>query len=249
MRNELRVLFLIAMNLLSSCNNGDDIIDVVEASNDNSDIINIGDEYQGGIVYYILKEEDKNFVAGETHGLIASFEEIKASENEYFWWYCLEDVTIPSSPYPYQDFELIGAVADGIGYGRENTLKIINYCTPIDGVQTIAHICDNYMIDYDGVIYDDWFLPSRDEVIKMINQHNPPPLGETLVSENPNVLSLSHRDGYPTSTERSDGSAYYFQQMWVDACDMSYPDACIHARSYEESKTLWVKKIRPIRYF
>ena len=183
MKNIFKTIFFIVVGVFNSCSNDNDGI-IGEDTNTGINEIKIGDEHQRGIVYYILKEEDKDYISGETHGLIASFEEIKGGENEFFWWYCWEDVSIPYNS------EFIGGDGKDIGDGKENISKIINYCNNISGVLTMAHICDSYEIEYEGILYDDWFLPSRSEVIEMINQHDPLPLVETLTSENPNVLEL-----------------------------------------------------------
>ncbi|WP_027394469.1 hypothetical protein [Aquimarina latercula] len=231
MKNILKIVFFIAIGILCSCSNDDE---------NNTNVIKIGDEHQGGIVYYIFKEEDKGFIAGETHGLIASYEEISAADDEYFWWYCFEDVSNPFSPIPsYDNLELIGATGEDIGDGKENTLKIINYCSNTGGVLTMAYICDNYQIDYDGVIYDDWFLPSRFEVAVMVAIDEDP---------NNNALGLKHGDGYPSSTELN-AVSYYAVQRWVDQCGESFFDACAHPRLYEEFKGSWASWVRPIRYF
>ena len=40
--------------------------------NDPAADVAIGDTYQGGIIFYILKDNDNGYVAGEVHGLIAA---------------------------------------------------------------------------------------------------------------------------------------------------------------------------------
>ena len=218
--------------LFVACNNDD-----LNGSN-----IKIGDEYQGGIVYYILKEEDKGYISEETHGLIASFEEIRANEDENFWWYCFEDVSSRYNPQPrYYDLELIGADGDAIGDGKENTSKIINYCTDRNGVETIANICDNYAMEYEGVVYNDWFLPSKGEVEVMVAIDD---------NANENALDLEHTDGYPSSTEES-SKRYFYVERWIDQCGTpgNYDDACASTRIYQNQKDTFIRVVRPIRYF
>ena len=38
--------------------------------NDPAADVAVGDNYQGGIIFYIFEEEDNGYVAGEVHGLI-----------------------------------------------------------------------------------------------------------------------------------------------------------------------------------
>jgi hypothetical protein len=54
-----------------------------------------------------------------------------------------------------------GATATNIGSGKTNTDKIVNW----EGVGTAAQICSSR--DKDG--YNDWFLPSKDELNKLFN--------------------------------------------------------------------------------
>jgi len=52
-----------------------------------------------------------------------------------------------------------------IGTGYLNTGKIIVLLnTPVAETGRAAQICDNLSIEVGGVIYDDWFLPSLDEL-------------------------------------------------------------------------------------
>ena len=95
----------------------------------------IGDSYQGGIIFYI---DD----TGE-HGLIA------AKENQGtggIQW--LDD---------YSDYVETGATGTAVGTGKSNTEKIIK----AQGTGSYAaKLCADLVIDG----YDDWFLPSKDEL-------------------------------------------------------------------------------------
>ena len=68
--------------------------------------------------------------------------------------------------YPYT---VPGAAGTAIGTGIQNTLDIINGDPLADKA---ADECDNYSIENGGVVYDDWFLPSKDELNLMyVNLH------------------------------------------------------------------------------
>lgn len=105
--------------------------------NDPLPAIVIGQSYQGGIVFYVD--------ASGQHGLVAA-----TSDQVNGYW---EDCT------GYLCGSLItGANGTAVGTGRQNTIDIINgYGT---GSFLAADICDKLV--FAG--YDDWFLPSKDEL-------------------------------------------------------------------------------------
>ena len=107
----------------------------------------IGDALQGGIVAYLFQEGDSGYVAGEIHGLIAATED-QSTEAE---WGCYET-------------RLTGADGEAIGTGAQNTLDIIAGCSE-DGIA--AKIAAEYEETVEGVTYDDWFLPSKEELYKL----------------------------------------------------------------------------------
>jgi hypothetical protein len=79
------------------------------------------------------------------HGLIVAHTNSYAS-NLYARWGC--------------DTILV-ATSTAIGTGQANTTAILNKCND-EGIA--ARICDQYSVTVDGVTYDDWFLPSKDEL-------------------------------------------------------------------------------------
>ena len=113
--------------------------------NDPDDPPELGDFYQGGVVYYIFTSTDFGYVAGETHGLIA------AVENQSFSirWNNGSNVTTGAS----------GAV---VGTGYENTNAIIE----AQG-STATSYAAGVARAYQGGGYTDWSLPSKDELSYM----------------------------------------------------------------------------------
>ncbi len=108
--------------------------------------LGIGSNYGGGKVAYIFQSGDLGFVAGETHGMIASNDEWTTR------WGC-NAVTLP------------GANGTGIGAGAQNTIDIVGGCAEL-GIA--ARVCDDYSIISGGVTYSDWHLPSITELQKIL---------------------------------------------------------------------------------
>jgi len=77
------------------------------------------------------------------HGLVAALEDIEGT----YEWGCYGT-------------ELFGADGEGIGTGYQNTLDIVAGCseTPIAASETLV---------YEGGEYNDWYLPSKDELLEM----------------------------------------------------------------------------------
>jgi hypothetical protein len=105
----------------------------------------VGDFYQGGVIFYLFEPGDTGYVAGETHGLIAAV----ADQSSGIRWY-------------KGSYSTTGATATAIGAGSANTDTIIT----VQGATETSYAA-GLARAYTGGGYTDWFLPSKDELIKM----------------------------------------------------------------------------------
>jgi hypothetical protein len=131
----------------------------------------LGESYGGGIVFYVYDNGQ--------HGLIAAI----SDQNTAIRW---DAGTVTNSM----------AYSDGVGAGKANTTIIIANQGYGDGVTYAARICNEYSVTVGGVIYSDWYLPSKYELNLLYQQ-------KTVVGAN----SIS----YWSSTEFSLNTAAWAQ--------------------------------------
>jgi len=102
----------------------------------------VGQSYQGGRIAYIFVSGDNGYIAGQTHGLIAT----TSNQSTGIQWGC--------------SGTSITGTNTTLGTGLANTTAIVNRCAT---TTIAAAICNN--LSSGG--YTDWYLPSRDELNKL----------------------------------------------------------------------------------
>lgn len=111
-------------------------------STKDSSIHYVGENYGGGIVFYVFD--------GGRHGLIAATEDQLINNFGIAW--------------DFYNPLFTKASGDGIGAGLKNTVIIIARTHISTSYPTAASVCNDYSVTVDGVKYGDWYLPSKFEL-------------------------------------------------------------------------------------
>ncbi len=186
---------------------------LAKMSDYNGPVINyqVGDYAQGGVVFWVNSEG--------TGGLVCAIEDLFGE------WGC---GAFGGALY------ITGATGTAIGTGQSNTSAII---APLwqGGCQQsgiAARDCANYSIEVDDIVYDDWFLASKDELNRMHLKKN------TINDQSYYNGGVSFYGTYWSSTNISQSQAW--------AQDFDIPSGA--GEPYLELKTENLH-VRPIRAF
>jgi len=185
----------------------------------------IGDSYGGGIVAYILRAGDPGYVAGQTHGLIAAPSDLTPADPWGVTWSTFTD-------------SLVGPTAQGtaLGTGKANTAAIvaqtIDTQTCVGGA---AYQCANLVVGD----YDDWYLPSKDELQKLYLLY----LRYAAVGESGGFNPSGYYQSYWSSSEAPTND-YGFDLAWYQHFDNNpAPDADLQ-NTQVKTKSFAVRAVR-----
>jgi len=162
----------------------------------------------GGKIFYVATTP---FACGPT--LASSCTYLEAAPA--LWFAGAADPTrtwAQSTPVNYQSTRVNNATspetatATGIGWGYRNTRAIILQGNT-DTATSAAALADSHTVTVSGVVYDDWYLPSKDELYELYIRR------ETVGGFSTNR--------YWSSTETPDGSGarvrFFASDFWLDA--------------------------------
>ena len=125
--------------------NGDLSTQAIPSSSSNSHYI--GEIYGGGTVFFVYDNGQ--------HGLIAA----TSDQSSGVRWFG-------------GSYRVTRARADGVLAGLKNTSIIIADQAAQDGSSFAATLCNEYSVTVNGVIYGDWYLPSKYELNLLYLQKN-----------------------------------------------------------------------------
>jgi hypothetical protein len=167
----------------------------------------VGDLKNGGYVVWVNPTDPSK-------GLVSALVD-QSTDIRGVVWYDGDFNTLPET----------GATSTAIGTGSSNTDAII---AAQGSGSYAAQLCADYSVTVDGITYDDWFLPSKDELNLLYLQH-------TLIGGfTDDVTTEIYGDYYWSSSESS--KYYAWDQDFFDGSDESsdknYPNLVRAVRAY-----------------
>ena len=167
----------------------------------------VGDLKNGGYVVWVNP-------ADPSKGLVSALVD-QSTDIRGVVWYNGDFNTLPET----------GATSTAIGTGSSNTDAII---VAQGSGSYAAQLCADYSVTVDGITYDDWFLPSKDELNLLYLQH-------TLIGGfTDDVTTEIYGDYYWSSSESSKYNAW--DQDFFDGSDetsdKNYPNLVRAVRAY-----------------
>ena len=151
----------------------------------------VGDLLQGGVVYYVAPTPTDLDGDGKVDiGLICAVEDQSAAIE-----WILGGLTQSTAN---------GNTLEDIGTGQTNTTAMMNQAGYTGGA---AQVADDYSVTDNGVTYNDWFLPSLEELNEMYSQKNSIEAAAGVTPFGANYWSSSeHNSSKAKSVDMSSGN-------------------------------------------
>ena len=161
------------------------------ASNSVTPNVAVGDLLQGGVVYYVAPTPTDLDGDGKVDiGLICAVEDQSAAID-----WILGGLTQSTAN---------GNTLEAIGTGQTNTTAMMNQAGYTGGA---AQVADDYSVTDNGVTYNDWFLPSLEELNEMYSQKNSIEAAAGVTPFGANYWSSSeHNSNKAKSVDMSSGN-------------------------------------------
>jgi hypothetical protein len=163
--------------------------------------VKIGDFYQGGIVTYVLQPTDLGYSNNQQHGLIAACEGIILPNNDHIYgepgfysWSTFQKNNDANYDLRFQSVN----TDTSIGCGAINTENILTKWPTSMYPYSAAAVAKSYR----GGGYNDWYLPSKDELFTFMIF-----MDYDLFPENAGIAD--DQDSYWSSSEADTVSAWY----------------------------------------
>ena len=225
-----------AIELLRLCGDYSYAKDFLEKCKQLAGVYDVGDVGPaGGYVFYDCDADNKS---GNADGLISTecgWRYLEAAPEDLsgryrFGYYIAEGDKYCSA---------VGGTSTAIGTGKANTEALVKAMGnetytgdlyPEKGIYA-AKACADYSITVDGIVYDDWFLPSKDELNLLY---------ENLFSKNLGAFRHDYYSSYWSSSEYTRSPSDSNSRAWVHNFSNDYQ--CDSYRYLDD-------RVRPIRAF
>jgi hypothetical protein len=153
----------------------------------------------GGTIFYVATTP---FACGPTRSATCTY--LEAAPNGWNGGSDAQNRWAQQTPIDYVTTTVggNGATETGIGWGYRNTRAIVAQGNS-NTANSVAPIADSYTVTVAGVVYDDWFLPSKDELNQMCKWAR----GQAWVSD---ATACNNSGSLNSGTGASGFTSYYY---------------------------------------
>jgi hypothetical protein len=135
---------------------------------------------------------------------------------------------------------IVGGTKSNIGSGADNTQKIVDKLADYNEGNYAAFICHNLIVNNNNTVYDDWFLPSKDELNLIY---------DNLYDNTPSLGGFSEFNFYWSSTEFEYDSCAW-GQLFYDGSDVEeYPFPPGYQSPSQKDSSADIYSVRAVRVF